>query len=201
MVGASKQQTSIHVGDFYESGLRDFGENYVQEALTKKQELEDLNINWHFIGRIQSNKCRAIAENFNWVHSVDRLKIAKALANASAARDQPLNILIQLNNDRESSKAGITIAQAPKLCREIAELNAVCLRGFMLIPKSTTEMDHQRQPFSAAREAMESINQRYGMNLDTLSMGMSNDLEAAILEGATMIRIGTDLFGARKNPE
>jgi len=197
LVGASKQQTSDLLKTFIYSGLTDLGENYLQESLTKQQELKDAKINWHFIGRLQSNKCKVIAEHFNWVHTIDRLKVANALAKARPTDLQPINILVQLNVDDEESKGGISVKHAYQLCDEVTELEGVNLRGFMLIPKPRIDLSEQRRPFSIAKETMESVNQRLGIQLNTLSMGMSNDLEAAILEGSTMIRVGSDLFGPR----
>lgn len=197
LVGACKQQSSNLVQAFIDSGLYDFGENYLQEFLTKQQKLTSEKVCWHFIGRVQSNKCKDIAQHFNWVHAVDRYKVAKALGKARPANLQPLNLLVQLNVENEDTKGGITAEQAYRLCDEVAELESVNLRGFMLIPKSDANLTEQRRPFATARETMERVNQRLGLKLDTLSMGMSNDLEAGILEGATMIRVGTALFGAR----
>ena len=198
LVGASKQKTAEVLRAFQIAGLSDFGENYLQEALVKQIELNDLMIDWHFIGKPQSNKCKTIAQYFDWVHSVDRLKIARRLAQFRSDQDKPaINILIQLNLDQEQTKGGIELDQAPSLCAQISELEGVQLRGFMLIPAPSNTSDEQRRPFASARETLELTNQRYGLTLDTLSMGMSSDLEAAILEGATVIRIGSALFGAR----
>ncbi|MDB4511925.1 YggS family pyridoxal phosphate-dependent enzyme [Arenicella sp.] len=198
LVGASKQKSAEILRSFYLAGLSNMGENYLQEALVKQAELNDLSIDWHFIGKPQSNKCKTIAQHFDWVHSVDRLKIAQRLAQFRSAQEKsPINLLIQLNVDQEQSKGGIAVAQAPSLCAQISDLENVQLRGFMLIPKATDSIDQQRRPFAAARDVLERTNQRYGLGLDTLSMGMSSDLEAAINEGATIIRIGSALFGAR----
>lgn len=201
LIAASKQQTSQTIRAFHNNGLNHFGENYLQEARQKQDELQDLNLNWHFIGRLQSNKCKTIAEHFNWVHTVDRLVIAQRLArnriDQATSNIQPLNLLIQLNVDQEQSKGGISLDSAPSLCAQISQLDGIQLRGFMLIPKPHDNFDQQRRPFALARETLEKVNQRHGIGLDSLSMGMSGDLEAAIMEGSTMIRIGSDLFGPR----
>jgi len=196
LVGASKAQPSQLIRDFHDGGLRTLGENYLQEAIEKQAELADLTIQWHFIGKLQSNKTRAVATHFSWVHGVDRYKIARRLSEHRDSNDN-LNLLIQLNVDQEESKVGIPPERAPTLCEQISQLENVSLRGFM-VPKARQGFDQQRAPFAIARQTLESINQRYDLKLDTLSMGMSNDLEAAIAEGSTMVRIGTDLFGARR---
>lgn len=196
LIGASKKQNIDLINKFVESGLHDLGENYLQEAIDKQHQSPSLNANWHFIGQIQSNKTKLIAEHFAWVHGVDRLKIAKRLATQHG-RKSPINLLIQLNPDNEESKGGVPICAAAELCQQIAEIDGAMLRGFMMIPQARRDQDQQRAVFAQARTLLESCNQRYGLNLDHLSMGMSGDLEAAIAEGSTMVRIGTDLFGAR----
>ena len=198
LIGASKQQSADHLHQFHQAGLTNFGENYLQEALTKQTELTKDPINWHFIGKPQSNKCKIIAQNFDWIHSVDRLKIASRLAeHRSRESNSSLNLLIQLNVDLEVSKNGVSLNKAPSLSSQIYDLDGISLRGYMLIPSPSKSSEEQRRPFALAREVLEKTNQRYGFQLDTLSMGMSNDLEAAILEGATMLRVGTALFGSR----
>jgi len=199
LIGACKQQASKVLAAFHNAGLTQFGENYLQEALAKQTELPT-NIDWHFIGKLQSNKCKDIAQHFDWVHTVDRLKIAQRLAKSRLADEnltKPLNVLIQLNPEQENTKSGVSLSEAGTLSAQISELNGLALRGFMLIPAPKTNTEEQRLPFAQARETLEMVNQRYGITLDTLSMGMSNDLETAILEGATMIRVGTALFGSR----
>lgn len=196
LIGASKKQTCDLIRKFVESGLRNLGENYLQEAIDKQCQLPNLPVDWHFIGQIQSNKTKLIAQHFNWVHGVDRLKIAKRLATQHG-RQTPINLLIQLNPDDETSKAGVSLSDAPALCQKIAEIEGASLRGFMMIPQARQHYDQQRAVFAQARTLLETCNQRYGLSLDQLSMGMSNDLEAAVAEGSTMLRIGTDLFGAR----
>ncbi|MCL4129165.1 UNVERIFIED_CONTAM: hypothetical protein GTU68_056870 [Idotea baltica] len=198
LIGASKHQSINLLRDFCLAGLTDLGENYLQEALTKQGKMNDSVVDWHFIGKVQSNKCKTIAEQFDWVHSVDRFKIAQRLAQSRAAKgESPLNILIQLNIDLEDSKNGIHLTQAPTMSAQISELEGIKLRGFMLIPAPSNSKEQQRRPFALAREVLEMTNQQHGLELDTLSMGMSGDLEAAILEGATMIRVGSALFGPR----
>ena len=173
-----------------------YGENYLQEALQKIEALKDLAIEWHFIGPIQSNKTKPIAENFSWVHSVDRFKIAQRLNDQRPPPLPPLNICIQVNVSGEESKSGCTLDELDALASKIALLPNIRLRGLMAIPLSSDNFDEQRKPFARLRGAMERLN-REGYKLDTLSMGMSADLNAAIAEGATMVRIGTALFGPR----
>jgi len=196
LIGASKKQSVDLISKFVRAGLNDLGENYLQEAIDKQRQLQNLSTNWHFIGQIQSNKTKLIAHHFEWVHGVDRLKIAKRLANQHM-RQTPINLLIQLNPDQEQTKGGIGLKEAPELCQQLAELEGAALRGFMMIPKARERQDQQRAVFARARELLEHCNQTYGLTLDHLSMGMSGDLEAAIAEGSTMVRIGTDLFGPR----
>ena len=198
LIGASKQQKSQMIEVFHNSGLINFGENYLNEALNKRSELSKNDICWHFIGRLQSNKCKLVAHNFDWVHTIDRLKVAQSLSRLDP--DKNLNVLIQINIDNESSKGGTSLPDLPRLSDEIAQLKNLQLRGFMLIPKASNHLEDQQRPFAIAKETLDNINQTYGLSMDTLSMGMSNDLEAAILEGSTMIRVGTALFGPRINP-
>jgi len=196
LIGASKRQTPELIEPFYRCGLRSIGENYLQEALNKRAALADLNLEWHFIGQIQSNKTKSIAENFSWVHGVDRLKIAQRIAKQNPNR-QPIQLLLQVNVDAEDSKGGVSIEQAGALSNQITELEGINLRGFMLIPEARKRESEQRKVFANAYELLAQTNQRYGLSMDSLSMGMSGDFEAAIAEGSTMVRIGTDLFGAR----
>lgn len=177
-------------------GQREFGENYLQEALAKQAQLIDLPLLWHFIGPIQSNKTRAIAENFSWVHSVDRLKIAERLSAQRPADLPPLQVCIELNVSGEASKGGVALEELPALADAVAALPRLQLRGLMAIPAAAFGVAEQRAAFRLVREAFEGLNAR-GHVLDTLSMGMSSDLEAAILEGATIVRVGTALFGER----
>ena len=193
LLAVSKTKPAQAVRDAYAAGLHDFGENYLQEALGKQAELTDLPLSWHFIGPIQSNKTRAIAENFAWVHSVDRLKIAQRLSEQRPADLPPLNICIQVNVSGEASKSGCTPADLPALARAISALPRLKLRGLMAIPEPTDDPAAQAAAFARVRQLQDSLN----LGLDTLSMGMSHDLEAAIAQGATWVRIGTALFGAR----
>lgn len=193
LLAVSKTKPAQAVREAYAAGLRDFGENYLQEALGKQAELTDLPLSWHFIGPIQSNKTRAIAEHFAWVHSVDRLKIAQRLSEQRPADLPPLNICIQVNVSGEASKSGCTPADLPALATAISALPRLKLRGFMAIPEPTEDRAEQDAAFATVRDLQASLN----LALDTLSMGMSHDLESAIAQGATWVRIGTALFGAR----
>ncbi|MHC8397440.1 YggS family pyridoxal phosphate-dependent enzyme [Pseudomonas sp. LB3P93] len=193
LLAVSKTKPAEALREAYAAGLRDFGENYLQEALSKQLELADLPLIWHFIGPIQSNKTRAIAEHFDWVHSVDRLKIAQRLSEQRPADLPPLNICIQVNVSGEASKSGCTPADLPALAKAIGELPRIKLRGLMAIPEPTEDRAAQDAAFAAVQSLQASLN----LPLDTLSMGMSHDLESAIAMGATWVRIGTALFGAR----
>ncbi|MGF6110876.1 YggS family pyridoxal phosphate-dependent enzyme [Pseudomonas sp. ADAK2] len=193
LLAVSKTKPAEALREAHAAGLRDFGENYLQEALGKQLELADLPLIWHFIGPIQSNKTRAIAEHFAWVHSVDRLKIAQRLSEQRPAELPPLNICIQVNVSGEDSKSGCTPADLPALAKAISELPRLKLRGLMAIPEPTEDRAAQDAAFAAVQSLQASLN----LPLDTLSMGMSHDLESAIAMGATWVRIGTALFGAR----
>jgi len=173
-----------------------FGENYLQDALSKIEDNPAHSIEWHFIGPIQSNKTRQIAQNFSWVHTIDRLKIAQRLSEQRSPEQIPLNVCIQVNTSGESSKSGVSIEETLTLAKKISELANIQLRGLMTIPASTDNFDLQRQPFRMLRELKEEL-QSQGIEMDTLSMGMTNDMEAAIAEGSTMVRIGTAIFGQR----
>ncbi|WP_434679156.1 YggS family pyridoxal phosphate-dependent enzyme [Pseudomonas sp. R1-18] len=193
LLAVSKTKPADAIREAYAAGLRDFGENYLQEALGKQAELTDLPLCWHFIGPIQSNKTRPIAENFAWVHSVDRLKIAQRLSEQRPEGLEPLNICIQVNVSGEASKSGCTPEDLSALAAAISELPRLKLRGLMAIPEPTEDVNAQAAAFAAVRTLRDNLN----LPLDTLSMGMSHDLEAAIAQGATWVRIGTALFGAR----
>jgi pyridoxal phosphate enzyme (YggS family) len=193
LLAVSKTKPAQDLREAYAAGLRDFGENYLQEALGKQLELADLPLIWHFIGPIQSNKTRAIAEHFDWVHSVDRLKIAQRLSEQRPADLPPMNICIQVNVSGEASKSGCTPADLPALAKAISDLPRLKLRGLMAIPEPTEDRAAQDAAFAAVQSLQASLN----LPLDTLSMGMSHDLESAIAQGATWVRIGTALFGAR----
>ena len=193
LLAVSKTKPAAALREAYAAGIRDFGENYLQEARAKQVELADLPLSWHFIGPIQSNKTRDIAEHFEWVHSVDRLKIAQRLSEQRPAELAPLNICIQVNVSGEASKSGCTPADLPALAAAISALPRLKLRGLMAIPEPTEDRAEQDRAFATVRHLQESLN----LGLDTLSMGMSHDLESAIAQGATWVRIGTALFGAR----
>ncbi len=196
LIGASKKQSPALISDFIDAGLTALGENYLQESIEKQAQLNERHADWHFIGQIQSNKTKPIAQHFTWVHGVDRLKVAARLAQQHQ-HAEPINLLIQLNPDEEHSKAGVAIKEAAQLADQIAALDGANLRGFMMIPKARDSFSEQRRVFAQANELLQQTNQRYGLHLDQLSMGMSGDLEAAIHEGSTMVRVGTDLFGPR----
>ncbi|MBD9514559.1 YggS family pyridoxal phosphate-dependent enzyme [Pseudomonas sp. PDM22] len=193
LLAVSKTKPAAAIREAFACGLADFGENYLQEALLKQTELADLPLTWHFIGPIQSNKTRPIAEHFDWVHSVDRLKVAQRLSEQRPANLPPLNVLLQVNVSGEDSKSGCSPAELPALAQAVAQLPHLKLRGLMAIPEPTEDIAAQHAAFARLRELMQALN----LGLDTLSMGMSHDLEAAIGEGATWVRIGTALFGAR----
>jgi PLP dependent protein len=198
LLAVSKTFPAEDVRAAHAVGQRAFGENYVQEALTKLGMLADLraSIEWHFIGPLQSNKTRPVAENFDWVHSVDRLKIAQRLSEQRPDQLSPLNVCLQVNISGEASKSGMSVPEAVEVAQEIAALPKLKLRGLMAIPEPAGGIDEQRVPHRHLRELFERLCAD-GLELDTLSMGMSSDLEAAVLEGATIVRIGTAIFGAR----
>ncbi|GAB3670469.1 YggS family pyridoxal phosphate-dependent enzyme [Salinisphaera aquimarina] len=196
LVAVSKTKPVALVAAALDAGQLDFGENYLQDALAKIDALAARQPVWHFIGDIQSNKTRDIAAHFAWAHAVDRFKIARRLSDQRPDGMAPLNICIQVNVDDEDSKSGIAADALPALAAQIAELPNLRLRGLMTIPTYSDDYDSQRRPFATLRELMEGLNAD-GHRLDTLSIGMSADLEAAIAEGATHVRVGTDIFGAR----
>jgi len=198
LLAVSKTFPADDVRAAFAAGQRAFGENYVQEALAKLEALADLRaqIEWHFIGPLQSNKTRPVAEHFDWVHSVDRLKIAQRLSEQRPDAMPPLNVCLQVNVSGEASKSGIAPEAASELAREIAALPKLRLRGLMAIPEPAADRAAQREPHRTLRELYETLRAQ-GIELDTLSMGMSSDLEAAIVEGATIVRIGTAIFGKR----
>lgn len=193
LLAVSKTKPAAAIREAFAAGVQDFGENYLQEALEKQAELSDLALTWHFIGPIQSNKTKPIAEHFAWVHSVDRLKIAQRLSDQRPAHLPALNICLQVNVSGEASKSGCNPGELPELAQAVTQLPNLRLRGLMTIPEPTDDPSEQRTAFARLRELQQSLN----LGLDTLSMGMSHDLEAAIAEGATWVRIGTALFGAR----
>ncbi len=196
LLAVSKTFPAASVREAYQAGQTAFGENYLQEALDKIDALRELPLEWHFIGPIQSNKTRAIAEHFDWVHGVDRLKIAERLSAQRPESLPPLNICLQVNVSGEASKSGVAPQEVAQLASEVARLPRLQLRGLMAIPAPTNDPARQRAPFVQMRELMETMNAQ-GMRLDTLSMGMSHDFAVAIQEGATIVRVGTAIFGAR----
>jgi len=200
LIAVSKTQPGIHLLEALKCGQTLFGESYLQEALEKIDRLRDKGIEWHFIGPVQSNKTRLIAENFDWAHSIDRIKIAQRLSLHRPADLPPLQVLIQVNTSNESSKSGCSFSAMPELARQIEKLPGLQLRGLMSIPAPSNKFSEKRKPFRRLREAMQELNQS-GYKLDTLSMGMSRDIRAAIAEGATLVRVGTAIFGERaSNP-
>jgi len=196
VIAVSKTRPAEDIRAAHNCGLKDFGESYLREALEKKAQLEDLHLVWHFIGPIQSNKTGPIAAHFDWVHSIDRDKVARRLSAQRPEHLPPLQVCIQVNISREESKSGTTIEELPGLARTIIELPHLQLRGLMAVPAATADPVQQREAFSRLREALTRLR-TLAPGLDTLSMGMSGDLEAAIVEGATAIRVGTAIFGVR----
>ena len=196
LLAVSKGFSANAVCEAYQAGQLAFGESYLQEALKKIELTRDLPLQWHFIGPVQRNKTRAIATNFAWVHSIDRLNIAERLSAQRPSTLPPLNVCIQVNVSEEDSKSGIAPAELTKLALDVARLPHLKLRGLMTIPAPSEELETQRIPFFRLRELMRHMNMQ-GLALDTLSMGMSHDLYAAILEGATIVRIGRAIFGER----
>jgi hypothetical protein len=198
LLAVSKTQGAQAVREAAAAGQRAFGENYVQEALDKIAALADLRpqLEWHLIGPLQSNKTRPVAEAFDWVHSVDRLKIAQRLSEQRPVTLPPLNLCLQVNTSGEASKSGLAPGDVLPLARAVAALPGLKLRGLMAIPEPAGDYEAQRVPHRALRELLEQLR-AHGLALDTLSMGMSTDIEAAIAEGATIVRVGTAVFGER----
>ncbi|MEE4659786.1 MAG: YggS family pyridoxal phosphate-dependent enzyme [Halieaceae bacterium] len=196
LLAVSKTRPAAAVRAAAAAGLCDIGENYLQEALEKMDALADLPLRWHFIGPLQSNKTRDVAQRFDWVHSVDRLKIARRLNDQRPPELPPLNVCLQVNISQEASKAGLVPEQVADLAAAVADMSRLQLRGLMAIPAPPADGSDPRAPFAALRQLMASLAVAHP-GLDTLSMGMSADMEAAIAEGATIVRIGTDIFGAR----
>jgi pyridoxal phosphate enzyme (YggS family) len=196
LLAVSKTFPADALRDAYQAGQTRFAESYVQEALDKIAELSGLAIEWHYIGPIQTNKTRAIAENFSWVHSVDRLKVAERLSVQRPAHMPPLQVCLQVNISQETSKSGAAPDEVDELARDISKLPNLTLRGLMAVPAPSDDFSSQRVPFARLRMLRDQLNLQ-GLRLDTLSMGMSHDFAAAIAEGATMVRIGTAIFGER----
>jgi len=195
LLAVSKTKPASDIAALYGLGQRHFAENYLQEALQKQQQLSAFNITWHFIGPIQSNKTKPIATHFSWVHSVDRLKIAQRLSEQRPEQLPALNICLQVNISEESSKSGVSLAELPELVDAVSRLPRLRLRGVMAIPEPESNYAKQRQPYRRLYQAVQQLGRP---ELDCFSFGMSGDLKAAIMEGATMVRIGTALFGERR---
>ncbi|RAS09987.1 YggS family pyridoxal phosphate-dependent enzyme [Cupriavidus alkaliphilus] len=198
LLAVSKTVSPDRIRAAYAAGQREFGENYVQEGIDKIAALADLRdrLQWHFIGPLQSNKTRPVAEHFDWVHTIDRLKIAERLSAQRPAGMPALQVCIQVNISGEASKSGVAPAEVPALAHAVAALPGLQLRGLMAIPEPAHDPAAQRRPFATMRTMLQALRAD-GLALDTLSMGMSGDMEAAIAEGATLVRIGTAIFGAR----
>ena len=196
LVAVGKLHSAESIRKLAGLGQMAFAENFVQEAIEKQKILSDLAVQWHFIGSIQSNKTRLISNHFSWVHSVERYKIARRLSSQRPARLDPLNICLQVNLQQEQSKSGITANEILPLLEQTVELPQLTVRGLMIVPKPAENPEDQRPVFAQLRKLLENANDQ-GYSLDTLSMGMTDDLEAAIAEGATHVRIGTALFGPR----
>ena len=197
LLAVSKQQSIARIQEAAAAGVQDFGENYLQEAESKIAALVQLDLTWHFIGPIQSNKTKLIAELFDWVHSVEREKIARRLSDQRPDGMPPLNVCIQVNLSGEASKSGVALAQCDALCDQIALLPGLKLRGLMAIPAPLSGLAEQREAFAPLAECFSRL-QRLHPDMDTLSIGMSNDFEAAIAEGSTQVRLGTAIFGPRQ---
>ncbi len=199
LLAVSKTRSAEDIRSAINAGIREFGENYLQEAVEKIALLAAENVQWHFIGPIQSNKTRLVAENFSWAHSVDRLKIAQRLSEQRPSGLPPLNICLQVNIDNEASKSGFATEETEAAALAIAQLPGLKLRGLMAIPRAEPTYDQQIVAFRALADLRDRINQSLDNSekLDTLSMGMSSDLEAAISQGSTIVRVGTDIFGKR----
>src|SRR5512137_1541637 len=197
LLAVSKQQPVEAVVAAADAGQREFGENYVQEGVAKVEALHGRSLTWHFIGQLQGNKTREVAEHFQWVHTVDRERIATRLDAQRPHHAPPLEVLLQVRLGDEPGKGGVEPADLPRLAEFVAALPRLRLRGLMCIPPPVDDEARQRAPFARLRNLLEDLNRR-GHSLDTLSMGMSADLEAAVLEGATLVRIGTAVFGPRE---
>ncbi len=195
LLAVSKTHPPEAVAQAYEAGHTAFGENYLQEALSKQAQLAELPLSWHFLGPVQSNKCRALAESFDWLHTLADLRHAQRLSQARPSQMAPLNVCIQVNIDAAPSKSGVTPAQALGLCQGVEALPGLCLRGLMAIP----DPEHPGA-FADLAALFAAINPQLARPMDTLSMGMSDDLELAIAQGSTLVRIGTAIFGARQTP-
>ncbi|MGB1310620.1 MAG: YggS family pyridoxal phosphate-dependent enzyme [Leucothrix sp.] len=196
LLAVSKRHSTDLIRQAYVAGQRAFGENYVQEMVEKAQELADLTIEWHFIGPLQSNKSKEVAATASWVHTIDRLKIARRLSEQRPDHLPPLNVCLQVNINQEANKSGVSLEEVGALAAAIADLPNLKLRGLMAIPEATSDPEQQRANFALLAKAQAELNASH-YELDTLSMGMSGDMNAAIAEGSTMVRIGTAIFGQR----
>jgi hypothetical protein len=196
LLAVSKTRPAEQIRVAYQTGQRFFGENYLQEALEKIAQLQDIAIEWHFIGPIQSNKTRYISENFHWAQTIDRLKIAQRLNEQRPSNLPMLNVCIQVNISGEENKSGVNPSQLIELAKKVTTLPRLSLRGLMAIPEATDDKELQRQRFAQLRELYLQV-QAVAPTIDTISMGMSGDMEQAISEGSTMVRIGSDIFGTR----
>lgn len=198
LLAVSKTKPESDIRAAYQAGQRDFGENYVQEGVGKVQAMQDLDdICWHFIGPLQSNKTKEVAENFAWMHSLDRLKIARRLNDQRGTDQDPLQVLIQINIDDEHSKSGIQLTELESFAAALKDFDQLTLRGVMAIPRADATAQQQAQSYTALQQAFRTLQASYP-EVDTLSLGMSNDLDAAIQHGSTMVRIGTAIFGKRQ---
>ena len=195
LVAVSKKKSWEDILEAYENGISDFGENYLQESLEKMSKLKDLKINWHFIGNIQSNKCEEIAKNFDWVHTIDRLKVAR-LIDKYCPEDKSIKCLIQINIDDEESKSGIRVEEVEIFLKELSSLKKIKICGLMIIPNPNVELSDLQQTFKSIKMLADRLNENYE-NLTEISMGMSRDFELAIKEGSTIVRLGETIFGAR----
>ena len=195
LVAVSKKKSWENILEAYENGISDFGENYLQESLEKISKLKDLKINWHFIGNIQSNKCEEIAKNFDWVHTIDRLKVAR-LIDKYCPEDKSIKCLIQINIDDEESKSGIRVEEVEFFLKELSSLKKIKICGLMIIPNPNVELSDLQQTFKSIKMLADRLNENYE-NLTEISMGMSRDFELAIKEGSTIVRLGETIFGAR----
>ncbi|WP_298625531.1 YggS family pyridoxal phosphate-dependent enzyme [uncultured Legionella sp.] len=198
LLAVSKQQTSVAISEAFEQGITDFGENYFQEAEKKIAQLKNLPIRWHFIGPVQSNKAKNIAPLFTWVHTIDRIKVATLLSESRPSDLPLLNVCLQINLTSETTKSGISCDEAMELADAVSQLPNIHLRGLMTIPPPLKDAQQQYQLFLQLNQLMQLLNQQLNLNMDTLSMGMSDDLVPAIQAGATIVRIGQAIFGTRQ---
>jgi PLP dependent protein len=200
LLAVSKGQSSAAIDSASRAGLEHFGENFLQESLPKMESLLGRELTWHFIGRLQANKTRSVAENFAWVHAIDRFKIAERLSAQRPFHAPALNVCLQLHVGGEASKGGVESAEIRELARQVKALPRLRLRGIMAMPPAETDIARQRHWFGETRQVFDYLNE-HGFGLDTLSMGTSADFEAAIAEGSTLVRIGTAIFGPRPSPD